>query len=193
MMEHFKKGSVLYSPGQQVERCFYLDSGYLVLSSINQRGEEIGIHIYTPGSILPIIPIMLDKENNFWVKGFTDFVGEFRDLEEVKAEFQGGLESANNLNLRLLSALDNLSHRLTDWSTESVDKRVLATLIYFKRLFGVSTKKAEWTPLSIKITQEEIAMFAATSRESVNRSMKNLKEEGLVKISRTKISVLSSI
>ena len=66
-----------------------------------------------------------------------------------------------------------------------VNKRLLRRLVELGELFerGVA-------PVSIPLTQEELAQLAGTTRPTANRVLRSLEEEGIVAIERGRIAIV---
>jgi CRP/FNR family transcriptional regulator len=71
----------------------------------------------------------------------------------------------------------------------SAPQRVVRTLLDLADQHGVVEHGA--TRIDLHLTQDDLASLAGTTRETVNRVLSGLREQGLIQIERARVSVLN--
>jgi CRP-like cAMP-binding protein len=90
------------------------------------------------------------------------------------------------LLLALLSRrVEELSGRLVEMMYESLDRRVYRSLQRLVRIYGDDATR----PVTVRITQEQLAGLVGSTRSSVNEVLQKLARRGVVELSRGRIVV----
>jgi CRP-like cAMP-binding protein len=67
--------------------------------------------------------------------------------------------------------------------------RVVRQLIDLGARYGIADDSA--TRFDLEVTQDDLASLAGTTRETVNRVLSNLRDQGLIRVERARVSVLN--
>jgi CRP-like cAMP-binding protein len=88
----------------------------------------------------------------------------------------------------LAHRVDELSAQLVEAMYDPLERRVLRRLVSLTVTFGADTAPPS-TPVTIPLTQDELAELVGGTRPSVNQVLRRLVDEGLVELSRGRIVV----
>jgi CRP-like cAMP-binding protein len=106
----------------------------------------------------------------------------FHDLRERNPRLEA-------LVSRLLAQrVDELSAQLLEAMYDPLERRVVRRLVSLTVTFGAATGPPS-TPVSIPLTQDELAELVGGTRPSVNQVLRRLVDEGMVELSRGRIVV----
>lgn len=175
-------------------------------------GDEGGsLHIIERGRVKVTIPSSSGEELILAILGAGDFLGELSlfDGKPRSATVQA-LEETETLCLRredLLALMRNrfpvvekilevLARRIRDTDTllaEShfldITSRLAKKILDLGEAYGV--REGEHVRIGVKITQKELASMIGATRESINKQLKALRDQGLVRINGGTIEILN--
>ncbi|MPN00532.1 hypothetical protein SDC9_147727 [bioreactor metagenome] len=112
-------------------------------------------------------------------------------MEYSIEEFIGIVENDFGLSKNIFNYMERRTRRLYRQLKNSIsikiDKKLAAKLYRISKEFGV--KSGSWTLINVNISITYIADMLGCKRETLSRAMKNLQDEGLVKLEGKKIYV----
>lgn len=186
--KEFEKGQTIIYPAEENVQCYYLESGYVREYYISRRAEELTLHMFMPGSYFPMVWILSDIKQKYYYDALTD-VKVWKVEKEAALKFiKENPDVLMELTQRLLFGIDGLSLRIQQLSFASARERVINAIIFMEKHFG--EKKENTSKISIKLTHQEIAAFAALNRETATREINKLKKQGIISIRGKLISIL---
>jgi len=175
-----EKGQLIVMEGESPEAVYFLVSGAVKLFKTSSDGKEQIFHIACPGESFNDIPVLDGGGNLFSVQT----MGAVSLYEITKADFLGIVRRYPHISANVITVLLAQIRRLTalveDFSFKNVVGRVA------KILCDSVLKKNCDHP---RLTQQEMAAIAGTSREVVGRSLKSLEESGAIRIDHHRIIV----
>lgn len=181
----YPKGTLLCLEGQPPRGIYVLCAGRAKLSTTSAEGKSIILRIAEPGEVLGLtaavsntpyeatIETMEPSQANFISQSdFVHFLQEFPDV---------GMKVAQQLTHNCKCAYSEIrSLGLSNSVPEKIAKLILAWSehpIELRRPTG-----ANEIPIRVTLTQEEIAQFVGTSRETVSRVLGDFRRKGWLKI-----------
>jgi CRP/FNR family cyclic AMP-dependent transcriptional regulator len=103
------------------------------------------------------------------------------------AELRQRHPATGELLLTLLSRrVEELSSRLVEVMYDSLDRRVYRSLLHLVRLYGDGDPTH---PVTVRLTQEQLAGLVGSTRSSVNEILQKLASVGVVELGRGRIVV----
>jgi CRP-like cAMP-binding protein len=95
--------------------------------------------------------------------------------------------------LRIIEVLSNHLRRMTEHAEDlvalSVPQRIARKLLELSEQYGIPSE--EGVTIDLDLSQEAIASLAGTTRESANRALSRMREQGILQIERVRIHILS--
>lgn len=176
----FEEGTFIFYEGQQGTTCHIILRGKVRVFTIGEDGKELAMRLLGPGEIIGEMALFEDlpRSANVIALEWTETI----ELDRaILLEF---LRRYPDMALGLLKAL---SARLRQTNE---DAEWLASLPVTDRLLLQLRRLASWSSApthdGVRIlppmTQNELASLIGTSRESVNRALVRLREEGKVRL-----------
>ena len=177
-------GTVLMKQGQYVKYTLLVLEGRIKLY---REGEDIGeffMYYLEPGDACAIsmVCIASGKASEVMAKTVEDSTVLMIPIEHMetlmkdfKSWYQFVIESYRRRFDEVLSVLDNVVFK-------SMDERLLSYIRGQKDKLGTN---------ELKLTHQEIAVDLNSSREVISRLLKKMEQQGLVKLHRSYIEVLS--
>lgn len=186
----YQAGALLFRQGDLGSTCHIITHGRVRVYVIAEDGQELSIGIFGPGELIGEMAVYDDLPRSASVQA----VEETRTLELDQDALMRCLRRSHNLALGLLRAMSN---RLR---TTTQDAEFLATMPVAERLLRRLERLAQWsgerTTDGVRIkpamTQQELATLVGTTRESINRALVRLRDEGLVRLDGGWIVLLDS-
>ncbi|MCM3570018.1 Crp/Fnr family transcriptional regulator [Neobacillus mesonae] len=184
-----ERGRFLFQEGMPAEELYVIISGKVQISKITADGRELSLRICGENDICGELTLFSDSPK---------FLLSAKVLEEgeVAAIKKNVLESQIFQNSKLaFEFMKWMSDHFRKTQTKFRDlvlngKRgaLFSTLIRMTNSYGV--QKSDGILIDLPLTNQELANFCGTSRESTNRILSDLKRENIISVKKGKISVL---
>jgi CRP/FNR family transcriptional regulator, cyclic AMP receptor protein len=180
----YPKGALLCLEGQPPRGIFVLCTGRAKLTTTSAEGKSIILRIAEPGEVLGLtaavsnspyeatIETLEPSQANFISQSdFVRFVQEYPDV---------GLKVAKQLTHNCKCAYGEIrSIGLSNSVPEKIAKLILK---WGEQPLELPKKNPNETPIRVTLTQEEIAQFVGTSRETVSRVLGEFRRRGWIRI-----------
>jgi CRP/FNR family transcriptional regulator len=180
----YPKGTLLCLEGQSPRGIYVLCTGRAKLSTTSAEGKSIILRIAEPGEVLGLtaavsntpyeatIETMEPSQANFISQ--TDFIRFLEEFPDV------GLKVAQQLTHNCKCAYGEIrSLGLSNSVPEKIAKLVLG---WSQHPVDTTRRKVGEIPIRVTLTQEEIAQFVGTSRETVSRVLGDFRKKGWLRI-----------
>lgn len=184
----FVKGETIFTEGEEATGFYLLVDGHLKLCRMSTDGREKVLHFVRPGETF--------AEAAFFGDG--RYPAEARALEPGEALFlpkQGFMalmgekpQFALNLVVSLSLSLRRFARQIEELTFADVTSRLASFLI--KRVGEKSTSYGGITYLELGIKKGELAAQLGTAGETVSRTFRKLKEEGIIELEGRKVTIL---
>ncbi|CAH2031764.1 Crp/Fnr family transcriptional regulator [Trichlorobacter ammonificans] len=184
----FGKGEALFAEGDEATGFYLLVEGHLKLCRVSAEGREKVLHFVRPGETF--------AEAAFFGDG--RYPAEARALEAGEALFlprQGFMELmtgnprfAMNLVVSLSLSLRRFARQIEELTFADVTSRLASFLV--KRAAEKSTTYGGITYLELGIKKGELAAQLGTAGETISRTFRKLKEEGILEMEARKVTIL---
>lgn len=182
----FKKNDLIFMEGQTPNDLYFIESGQVKTYKVNYDGKELITGIHREGDFLGFVPLLEDKQYNENAEAMeetriaiipkTDFVTLIYSSKDVARKF-----------IRLLSNnLDEMEDRLLDIAYHSVRQRVAGALLNMHERFATQNTNG-----CISIARKDISNIVGTATESLNRTISDFRDEGLIEISGDGLKIIN--
>jgi len=182
----YKKREIVYSEGSYPNAVYFLKSGKIKNSKTNEFGKEYIVELHKPGDFFGYLDLL---ENT----PYQESAVALQDSEIViipKDEFNSLLYNNRDVATKFIKMLSNevreREERLLKLAYNSVRKRVAEALIMLANRYQEDKSK----PFAIAITREDLASIVGTATETVIRTLSDFKEEHLIEMKGSLITVL---
>jgi CRP-like cAMP-binding protein len=184
----FKKGTFLFREGHEAKEMYVILSGKVQISKINAEGKELNLR--------------LCRENDI-IGELTLFTVDPRYLFNARVLEDGEAAAINIENLEQTLFNDSqLAYQFLKWMNDHIRRTITkfrdlvlhgkkgalySTLIRLSNSYGIV--KNDGIHISAPITNQDLANYCGTARESVSRMLGELRDEGIITINRKKIII----
>jgi CRP-like cAMP-binding protein len=184
-----EKGIYLFQEGMKAEEFYIVISGKIQISKITTDGRELSLRICGENDICG--ELTLFTENPKYLLS-----AKVIEQGEVAAIRRDVLETEIFQNSKLaLEFMKWMSDHFRNTQTKFRDlvlngKRgaLFSTLIRMSNSYGI--QQQDGILIDLPLTNQELANFCGTSRESTNRILSELKRDNIISIKKGKISIL---
>lgn len=184
----FAKGETLFSEGEKAEGFYLLASGAIKLCKISPDGREKVLHM--------VHPVETFAEAAFFGDG--SYPAEARGVEKgevlffARGAFMGLLERNPRFSLNLIASLSLLLRRfarqIEELSFADAPSRLASYLIDLASRRSTSFQGRTYMELDMR--KGELASRLGTVSETLSRTLKKLKDEGVIEVDGNKVTVL---
>lgn len=184
-----KKGANILFQGEIPRKVMVVRDGVVRAYTITSSGEERIVAIYGKGDIFPLSWVLGETSN---VLFYYDAVTEARLLTISRDDFMNALTNDVQRLNRLLRFVSNeytaLLLRITGLEQSRAIEKVGFTLYYLLFRYGTETKPGIYT-INVKMSQLMIASLVGITRESTTKTLKTLKDKGIIDYSNSTYTV----
>jgi CRP/FNR family transcriptional regulator len=180
----YPKGALLCIEGQPPRGVYILCTGKAKLSTTSTEGKTIILRIAEPGEVLGLSAAVSDSPYEATVETLeptqANFISRTDFFNFLKEHPDVGMRVAQQLTHNCKCAYDEI--RSLGLSNSVPEKIAKLLLHWSEHPLNVPQKKAGEIRIRVTLTQEEIAQFAGTSRETVSRVLSDFKKKGWLNI-----------
>lgn len=184
----YKKKEVVFHEGDYAVAIFFINSGRVRTYKINEDGKEYSVDLYGAGDFIGYLSIFEGED-------YTETAEAMDDSEILKIPKEDFLElifknrDVSNRFIKMLAHnVVEKEEKLLNLAYDSVRKRLADALIVLQKKYKENNNQ----DFEIAISRNELASIVGTSTETVIRTLSDFKEEGLISIKGSKISILKS-
>ena len=185
----YRHGERIYTQGEPGERMYRLTSGAIRLSVTRADGRELLYLHFEPGDCFGVSSCVDAGPRPHTAEAAADAQLQILDkaaIDRLRSEhrsFDDALLRVLSGHMRLLSGL------FADAHLSELLARVASRIVAAARSFGVATN--EGIRLSLRLSQAEIARMVGGSRQSVNKALQQLQDEGILAVTYGNVTILN--
>lgn len=180
----YPKGALLCLEGQPPRGVFVLCTGRAKLSTTSADGKSIILRIAEPGEVLGLTSVIAGTPYEATVETLeptqANFISQKEFVHFLNQHADVGTKVAQQLTHNCKCAYDEI--RALGLSTSVPQKVAKLLLKWSEHPLALPNKKSNEIAVRVTLTQEEIAQFAGTSRETVSRVLGDFKKKGWLRI-----------
>lgn len=183
-----KKKDVIYQENAFPAGIFFLSKGKVKTSKINEDGKEFITALVNEGEYFGYAALLEEQ-------AYSDSAVALEDSEICiipKEDFFALLYNSRDIAAAFIRLLSNdvkdKEERLLHLAYNSVRKRVAEALLLLKERYAGDKKD----PFSMAISREDLANLAGTAQETVIRTLSDFKEEKLVDVKGSMITIVDA-
>lgn len=183
-----KRGSFLFREGQEAKEMYVILSGKVQVSKMNAEGKELYLRLCKKDDI---------------VGELTLFTAGPRYLFNARVTEDGEAAAINIENLeQTLFNNSKLAYQFLKWMNDHIRRTITkfrdlvlhgkkgalySTLIRLSNSYGI--QKEDGIHINVPITNQDLANYCGTARESVSRMLGELRDQGIISIHKKRIII----
>lgn len=180
----FKKNTIIYQPKDVSNYVFLVKKGSVRLMRLADNGQQITLSIIKEGMIFGEGDVLNEKMYSHYAETLENSSICYIKKDDFKALLTKYPE-VNNLILNILYRhWQEAQKQIENLAFHDVRERLVMTLIRFSNEFGreYNKKGVHGRLIDLKISQDKLADFCGTSRESINRNINEMKSDNLINL-----------
>ena len=175
------KGDSLFSEGDPAEHFYIVKSGIISIKKFVSTGHVLALRLVSEGNIIGELPLYGDEDSSEYI--FNAIAKTDAEVYSIRYEvLEQYLEAHPKLAIGLLKILSEHMRKqhskYRDLILYGKKGAFYSTLVRLVNSYGV--KQADGIYISVALTNQELAEFCSTSRESLNRMVSELRKKGVV-------------
>jgi CRP/FNR family transcriptional regulator, cyclic AMP receptor protein len=183
----FSRGEVVFHEGDPGDSLHRVTTGRFAARITTPLGDVATFGVHGPGEVFGLLAVVHpDARRTATVvalQASETFAIPRSAFVRLKAAYPGVATAVEQSLVEMLTASSN---RLVEALYTPVHLRVRARLRDLARIYGGEGSE----PVTIPLSQEDLAGLAGTTRETVNRVLQDEQERGAVTLARRRITVI---
>lgn len=187
-MRIYHKKELIYRAGSYPKNVYFLNKGNIKVFKTNEQGKDLITWLYKKGDFFGYLPMLEDQP-------YDDSAMAMKEAEVCvipRDDFFALIHNSSHISQKFLQLVsDHLrdkEQQLIQLAYSSVRKRVAEALINLSLHF--SGNEGAVRLQAFDIPREDLANIAGTTTESTIRVLSDFKQEGLIKIKGSHITIL---
>jgi CRP/FNR family transcriptional regulator, cyclic AMP receptor protein len=189
-MKTYPVGALVYTPHEPLETLFILKKGRIRIFRVSPDGRALTTAIIEPGTIFGEMVIVGQRMHDSFAEALDEVVVCVMTKADVRRLLLGDPRIAARISETLGRRLGELEHRLSDAVFKSVPERIAGALV---TLAGARSGRPLGRGVQIRLTHEQLAALAATSRETTTKILGEFEDRGLITLGRARITILDRV
>jgi CRP-like cAMP-binding protein len=189
-MKTYPAGALVYTPHHPLETLFILKKGRIRIFRVSPDGRALTTAIIEPGTIFGEMVIVGQRMHDSFAEALDEVVVCIMTRADVRRLLLGDPRIAARISETLGRRLGELEQRLSDAVFKSVPERIAGALV---TLASARSGRPLGRGVQIKLTHEQLAALAATSRETTTKILGDFADRGLITLGRARITIIDRV
>jgi len=188
VLQTFERGETIFHQGSIGSTLYVVVSGKVRIYTISETGQELAVTIFRAGDFFGELALLDHQPRSASAETMT----RTSVLMLQKTAFLNTITVCPPIAVALLEAL---AARLRQSNTYvehlaslSAPQRVVRQLVGLARHGDAESIDPQ---INLRLTQDELASLSGTTRETVNRVLSHLRDQGILLVERSRVRVLS--
>jgi len=174
----YRKGEVVYQPGDVDDSLYYLESGKVKLAYLDESGRKLTLMILGAGEIFGEMVLIGRRRRDLMAQVLQDAV--IYEIERTR--FLELLREQPELTFEVMELFarrtEELERKLEDLVFKDIPTRLSRQILKLIEEHGVRTR--EGIQIDFKITHKELADLIGSARENTTSALNRLAREGIL-------------
>ena len=175
----YKRKEYVFIEGQHPNYLYLISKGEVKTFKSNNDGKELITGLHGPGEFVGFVPLLENKPNNESAIVMKDAEIYLIPQQDFLTMISNNKEIAKKFISMLSSNLYEAENIMFELAYQSVRQRVATVLV---KLDNHDNDKPNNDHRVITVARKDLSKMVGTSTESLNRTLADFKEEGLIEI-----------
>lgn len=181
----------VWEPGDTAASVYFVRSGIVKLSKVNDEGRELTLHFFTRDQLFGELAVISESPHDTVAEAYEDT----QLLTIGKDDFIRVMMRTPQLALRMLRLVgerrQRLENRVESLLFRSAHARLAALFLELALTFGVRDSRG--VIINLKLTHKEIASLIGATRETVSFAILDLRKDGLIQTEGKRVILLDEV
>jgi CRP-like cAMP-binding protein len=187
-MRRLKPREELCHKGDEGSQVYVIVSGRLRVSTTSAEGSDVQFNLMNPGEVCGELALLTGGERTATMSAFESCEVLGLDRRDFLPFLRRNPDAAVQLLEVLAGRLARLSELVEDTLFLALPQRLAKKLVALGNQYG--ERDGECVRIEMKLSQQELGTMVGTSRESINKQMRQWEAAGYVKTERGVITLL---
>ncbi len=183
----FGKGAIIFHKHSPGDTMYIIESGKVRIFILSESGQEISVNVYGPGDIFGELAILDGRPRSAGAVALERTETLVLHRNDFLRHLKAHPEMAQSIIQMLSARLRYTTAYVESLAFLSVQERVAAKILELADRYGT---KAEGIDIGVQLTQAELAGLVGATRESVNKALGSLRDQGLIRLEGHRITIL---
>jgi CRP/FNR family cyclic AMP-dependent transcriptional regulator len=183
----YKKKQLIYSEHNRPNSLFYVQKGKVKTYKTNENGKVLVLDLYNEGEFLGHISLLEDTNYHETAVAMEETILAIIPKEDFDSLINNNHEISRKFIQMLAKNISDKDNLLLGMAYNSLRKKVAEALMILNRKYNPSDKDN----FPMDITRENLASIAGTATESLIRTLGDFKNEKLIEINDSVITILN--
>lgn len=181
----FPKKHLLFSEGAYPNFIYFINSGKIKTFKTDNLGNELITGLYKEGDFFGYLDILENTNYTENAIALEDTEVSMIHRDDFNTLLYNNRDVANKFIKMLSDNILEREERLLKLAYQSVRKRVAEALLFLQKKYQQDNQK----DFTMAISREDLSNIVGASKETVIRTLSDFKDEGLVQIAGSKITI----
>lgn len=187
-LTRYGKGQIILRPEDKIEKVLYIQEGTISQYDITPAGNEVILNIFKPGAFMPMSNVLNKEPSQYFFSAATPVAVRLVPAEHVVEFLKDNPDILLDLLKRVYRGTDGIISRMAHLMGGTAKSRLLFEILNTTYRFG---EKRPNGSAYLKISENDLAKQSGLTRETVNRTIRNLKKEDLIVVHRNTLEIPS--
>lgn len=185
---NYKKKQDIYLTGNHPQKLFFVKEGKVKTYITSEDGKGLTIGLYSPGDFFGYTALLENSVYRETAETLDDSVIVEIPVDDFGELLNSNTEATHHFIKLMTKNIAEKETQLLNVAYNSLRKRVANALIILRNKYAAENPKQ---PFSINLSREDLANIAGTATESLIRTLSDFKNENLIKVEGSKITLLN--
>ena len=187
---NYKKKEIIFHQGDESHDFYLIKDGKVRIFCNSPSGNETSIRVLSADEMIGEFAPIDGQPRSATAQAITNCI-----LLELRQErFLTLLRELPDFEATLLRLLVQKLRSITEYAETiaqyDIGGRLLHTILYYNTIFGQEIVRNKCYQVDLGLSQEDLASMVGARREWVNRLLSRWRQQGLIAVSRGKITIL---
>jgi CRP-like cAMP-binding protein len=187
--QRFERGETIFHQGSSGSVLYIVVSGQVRIYTTSESGQEVSVSIMRAGDFFGELALLDGNPRSASAEAMCPTA----TLTLHRAAFLHTINTCPTIAASILEVMTMRLRQSTIYAEQlaglSAAQRVVRQLLGLAARYGVPESGA--TRIDLHLTQDDLASLSGTTRETVNRVLASLRDQGLIRVERARVSILS--
>jgi len=182
----FDKRHILARAEEDLPGVFYIVEGRVSQYDITPSGNEVVVNVFKPGAFFPMSWAINSTPNHYFFEASTKVSAHVAPAADAVQFLKDNPDVAFDLLGRVYLGVDGVLRRMAHLMGGDAKSRLLFELLNAAHRFGEPQQDGS---VFVPLKESDLARHSGLARETVNRTIQNLKTDALVDVTHSGITI----
>lgn len=182
-----RKKDMLITAGQEPEFMYFLEKGTIRMFGTSAAGDILFLHVFKPGSFLPMLSVYSNIPNVYSFEALTPCVLYKAPREELLTYLDQHPKLLAEFTKRMLVGVNGVLSRMQQLVFDTAYSRTVSLLLYFARGYGETGESG--VVVALPFAHKDVAAWIGSTRETASLQMEKLKHMKLISYTRQQLVI----